>query len=455
MLDYWHLFAPRVALAWDPKGDGKTVLRASFGIGYEFTSGEMLVNSADAPPFGGTAIWAGQFSDPYATNVGGNIYPYAVNKNAPFVTSGTYIYPHNGLQPTYVSQWNVVLQRQVGRDWLVSASYIGSESTHLWDSFQANPAVFIPGTCAAGTYGTPNQQPAGPCSPAGNTNSAARRAFTLAGYPQANLFGFVESLDSGGTGSYNGLVLAVTKRLSKGLLISSNYTWSHCISDLSIGNSTGNAGGGRLKPNDRRYDRSNCQSNEIGGVFSSDRRHIFNLSMVYEIPKFSNRRVSMFASGWKFAEIFRATSAYWVSAGLTTDQSLTTAAANIQRPVQVLQDPICPNPGAAPSCWINPKAFATPALGQLAGTGRNNIPGPGSWGFDTAISREFGIREWGTFEVRGEAFNVTNSMRPGIAPPSLQAGASGVQLTFGTPTFGQVTSALDPRIVQLVAKFTF
>jgi len=50
MNSYWHLFAPRVALAWDPKGDGKTVVRASFGIGYEFVSGEMLVNSADAPP---------------------------------------------------------------------------------------------------------------------------------------------------------------------------------------------------------------------------------------------------------------------------------------------------------------------------------------------------------------------------------------------------------------------
>ena len=80
----WDLFAPRVALAWDPKGDGKMVFRAGWGISYDYVAGELMVNSADAPPYGGTEIWAGQFSNPFATNPGGNIYPYAVNKNAPF-----------------------------------------------------------------------------------------------------------------------------------------------------------------------------------------------------------------------------------------------------------------------------------------------------------------------------------------------------------------------------------
>ena len=71
----WNLFAPRVALAWDPKGDGKMVIRAGWGISYDYVAGELMVNSADAPPYGGTEIWSGQFSNPYATNPGGNIYP--------------------------------------------------------------------------------------------------------------------------------------------------------------------------------------------------------------------------------------------------------------------------------------------------------------------------------------------------------------------------------------------
>jgi Carboxypeptidase regulatory-like domain len=452
MNDYWDTFAPRVAVAWDPKGDGRTVVRASFGISYDFVAGEMLVNSADAPPFGGTAMWAGQFSNPYASNPGGNIFPYAVDKNAPFVKTGVYIFPTKDLKTTAVNQWNLVIQRQFGNDWLVHLSYIGAESSHLWSSFQVNPAVFIPGTCQAGQYGLAAP---GLCSPAGDTNSAFRRTFALAGYPGAAYYGTLEQLDSGGTGSYHGFVVAVRKRLSKGLLFTTNYTWSHCISDLSIGDSTGNAGAGLLIPGNRRYDRSNCQSNEIGGTFSSDRRHIFNTTIVYEVPKFSDRRLSMFASGWKFAEIFRATSAYLVSPGLASDVALTTASAAIQRPVQVLQDPLCPNPGPAPSCWINPAAFASPALGTLSPMGRNNIPGPRFWQFDTALSREFRIRERGAFEFRAEAFNVTNSMRPGISLPSLAAGASGLGLTFGTPTFGQITSALDPRILQVAMKFSF
>jgi hypothetical protein len=104
---------------------------------------------------------------------------------------------------------------------------------------------------------------------------------------------------------------------------------------------------------------------------------------------------------------------------------------------------------------MNPKAFTSPALGSLSPMGRMNIPGPGFWQFDTAISREFRLRERGALEFRAEAFNLTNSMRPGVSPPSLQAGASGLNLVFGTPTFGTVTSALDPRILQLAIKLSF
>ncbi len=110
------------------------------------------MNSADAPPYGGTEIWAGQFSNPYATNPGGNIYPYTVNKNAPFAPAGTYIYLPPNLKTPETEQWNLVIQRQFAKDWLVSASYVGSESYHLWDSYQMNPAVYIPGTCTAGQY---------------------------------------------------------------------------------------------------------------------------------------------------------------------------------------------------------------------------------------------------------------------------------------------------------------
>jgi hypothetical protein len=450
---HWNLWAPRVAVAWDPKGDGKMVIRAGWGISYDYVAGELMVNSADAPPYGGTEIWAGQFSNPFASNPGGSIYPYTVNKNAPFAPGGTYIYLPPNLKTPEVNQWNLVVQRQLGKDWLVSATYLGSESEHLWDSYQMNPAVYIPGKCTAGQYGL---RVAGPCSTVANQNY--RRVFAVNNYPGAIMasgspaFGYVDSFDSGATSSYNGLLLSITKRLSKGLLMNANYTWSHCIGDLSIGDSTGNAGQGLANPLNRAYDRSNCQSNEIGGIFSSDRRQIFNLTVVYQTPRFSNHWQNVFLSDWKVAGIYSAKSAYWVSAYLSADIALNGDTAN-ERPVQVLSDPLCANP--SPSCWINPKAFATPAPGTLSPLLRNNIPGPGFFQLDTALSREFSIREGYRFEIRAEAFNVTNSFRAGISLPSLQAGASGVNTTFGTPTFGQITSALDPRIVQVAAKFSF
>ncbi len=66
--------------------------------------------------------------------------------------------PNQDLKTTAVNQWNFVLQRQFGNDWLVSATYIGSESSHLWDSFQVNPALVLP--CANGVVTSMQQPPA-------------------------------------------------------------------------------------------------------------------------------------------------------------------------------------------------------------------------------------------------------------------------------------------------------
>jgi hypothetical protein len=78
--------------------------------------------------------------------------------------------------------------------------------------------------------------------------------------------------------------------------------------------------------------------------------------------------------------------------------------------------------------------------------GRGNIPGPAFFQIDAAISREFRIREGKTLELRGEAFNLSNSYRPGVAPLSTAVDGSGLSLPYGTSAFGQVLTALDPRV---------
>ena len=438
----WNLFAPRVGVAWDPTGQGRISIRASYGLAYEFNNGQLFVNSANSPPFGGTVTFpASSFSDPFASDPGGNIFPYTVGPNAPFAQGGVFIPLRPDMHTTEVHQWNLAVQRQFGSNWLASITYSGSETEHLWLDYQLNPAVIVP--CPGGA-------PLTTCNNTGNTN--ARRLFTVNRYPGASLISNMDQLDDGGTASYNGLTLALEKRLSRGVSASANYTWSHCIGDLTDGNSVGSAGGGLVIPTNRRQDRSNCISREISADFSSDRRHIFNFTIVAETRRFANRTVRTLATGWQASGIFRAQSAPWLTVAMSpADRQL--SGINGQRPLQVLPNTLCANPMA--SCWINSAAFALPALGALSTMSRGNIPGPNFWQLDMALTRIFRITERQKLQVRGEAFNLTNSFRAGVAPPSLTAGSSGVSLALGSLNFGQITNALDPRILQLALKYVF
>jgi hypothetical protein len=115
-----------------------------------------------------------------------------------------------------------------------------------------------------------------------------------------------------------------------------------------------------------------------------------------------------------------------------------------QNPASATQGSACANVAPCIS-WLNTSAFQQPALGTLGNIGLLNVLGPTFFQFDTALVRQFRIREGQRLEIRGEAFNLTNSLRsnnPGV--------------TLSTPnSFGLILSAQDPRIMQLAAKFVF
>src|SRR5207248_3548197 len=138
------------------------------------------------------------FTNVYASNPGGNIFPYTINANAPFAPNGTFIAIPPNLRVPEVHQWNFVIQRQFGRDWVASATYAGSESEHLLDSYQLNPS--IPAPC-------PNGAPLTRCNNVGTEN--ANRALSRAGVPGASLIGYMDTYDAGATSSYNALILSL------------------------------------------------------------------------------------------------------------------------------------------------------------------------------------------------------------------------------------------------------
>jgi hypothetical protein len=166
---------------------------------------------------------------------------------------------------------------------------------------------------------------------------------------------------------------------------------------------------------------------------------LFNVTAVAETPRFGNDTLRMLATGWRFSPLVRISSGRPLTVTSGTDVALI-GTAN-QRPNQVLADPYLDKGGLK---YLNPAAFANPAAGSLGNVGVGSVVGPKNWQFDASLSRTFSIKEAQRIEVRAEAFNVTNSFRrqnPGTA--------------LNSNTFGQVTSALDPRIMQFALKYVF
>src|SRR5215472_6785866 len=142
----YNQFAPRVGLAFDPKGDSKTSVRASFGMFYDYPNIQIASTPTTAPPFGNTVTPTGplNFADPYSTVPGGNPFPSTFDANAPFILNGNYMAMEPNAKGTTVYSWNLAVQHQFGRDWMVSTTYMGSETAHIWGSQQLNPAVIVP-----------------------------------------------------------------------------------------------------------------------------------------------------------------------------------------------------------------------------------------------------------------------------------------------------------------------
>jgi hypothetical protein len=443
-------FAPRLGLAWDPEGNGKMSIRASFGMSYDFPNVMIYSTEATAPPFGDQITVNGpeSFATPFANQPGGNFFPVAFSANAPFTPGGTYVAVQPNMKATTIYSWNLAIQRQLSRTWFISATYAGTETAHLWTSYQLNPAVIVPnvdgtplGTCPKGvTTG---------CNSTTNTNQ--RRVISLMNPAVGKYFGPVDQFDASGTSSYNALILLAHHALSRNFTVDANYTWSHCIGDATQASTIGAAEAGLLEPDNRAYDRGNCQTSTLGGTFGLDRRNIVNLTVVAQSPTFSNHILRTVGTGWTLAGSWRASSGGFLTPTYSTDIQLSGSTG--QRPNQILSDPLCPNPG--PSCWINPKAFAQPAYGTLGDVGRSNIPGPGFWEIDMSLSRDFRVREHENFQLRADAFNVTNSFRAGVPSGLTTSGGSGVTTTVNSAQFGQILTAMDPRIIQVAAKFVF
>jgi carboxypeptidase family protein len=405
------IFNPRVGLVYDPRGKGTEVIRAAYGI---FSDSQPLFDHttfASNPPWGGqVTLQAVKLADPYANYPGGNPFPFVLSPTIQFPPAGAYALEKLHAKQVYTQQWNLSVQKQVGTDWSVTLSYLGNKLTHQWTAGDINYAVFVPG---------------------GSTlaNAQSRRRLNFINPTEGRFFANITQVDDGGNGNYNGAVVSLQKRLSRGYSILSNYTWSHCINDTDARQIQSN-GGGYTDPNNRRLDRAAC---------SSDVRQLFNLSGVLASPRFGSRAMQTIAGGWQLSTIYRVQTgaAFTVVSGRDNTLNLQGS----QRPNQIA-NPVLDNP--TPDAWFNKAAFVANGPGEYGTTGRNSLRGPGAWNVDMALTRKFSLKEMQTLELRAEAFNLFNHTRLGIPVSNLTSS-----------DFGRVRSAQDPRILQFALKYVF
>lgn len=430
---WWH-FSPRLGLAFDPQGKGTMTIRASYGLFRDYPDFYESEYVKTSPPFNDTIVTTAPgggteagFANPWLGYPGGSPFPNALSKNTTFPTNAGWVVIPPNLPAMYVNEWNLSVQKMVGGSWLLTANYMGSEATHLLSSVEGDPAVYLPGASCVinGVTWTP-------CS--SETNTTQRRMLNLENPAQGQYYGSIVTENATGTASYNGLFLTVTRRVSQGLTVQGNYTWSHCINTgtqqlISIPIIAG------ISPIPARADlRGNCSILEL------DRRHNFNLSTVYLMPQFQGRAERLLASDWQISGILRIWSGDFFSLSSGLDQAL--SGTDDQRPQQVLSDPYCAVKSV--SCYLNPAAFAQPATGTYGNMSPGTIQGPGFFGIDVSVTRKFPIRERMALEARAEAFNVLNHVN--LLDPVT---------TLTSSTFGKIQTANDPRIMQLALKFTF
>src|SRR5262245_36346150 len=289
------------------------------------------------------------------------------------------------------------------------------------------PAIYFPHASS-----TLNGVTYTPCSSTTNTNQ--RRKYSIERVEDGQYMAYMDKLDDGSTQSYHGLILLLERRAIRGVTLSGNYTWSHCNGDQTDTTGDGpNPGQGYTNPLNRDADRGNCDS---------DRRHVFALTAVADSPTFANRTMRWLGTGWRLSTFYRLSSGRPLNILSGLDQALN--GVQSQRAQQVLADPYSDKSGRPLTNFLNPAAFAQPALGTLGNVGRNSVQGPRSWQLDAAVSRSFQVLEGQRLEFRAEAFNITNSFR-----------ADNPANGLNNNLFGQIRTARDPRILQFALKFVF
>jgi outer membrane receptor protein involved in Fe transport len=404
-------FAPRVSLAWSPFGNTKTSVRAAYGIFYDIPRFHEVSHFVNSPPYS-LQVQVNQprsLSDPFGGRV--NPFPYAPpatdadKANYQFlrpVVVGLSIDPLQAAP--YNQQWNFSIQRELAKDYLFTAAYVGSKATRLPVRRELDPALFRAGA----TLG----------------NIDARRIY-------APNFGSIISYENVINSTYNSLQLTLNKRFSQGFTVLASYTWARSIDGLSIEVDGFNG-----------QDTLNMAADK--GLSDFDTRHRFVSSFLWEIPGPKTGAAKWFLGGWQANGIFV------IEAGspfnVVTGQDRAVSGSGTQRP-DLIGNPKLDTGRSRDeqfAKYFDATAFTLPALGSYGNFGRNVMIGPGRWNLDFALFKRFPITERWNLQYRWEMFNALNHANLGTPRNNISVARPGA-----------ITTTSEPRIMQMGLRLTF
>lgn len=451
-------FAPRIGLAF--KLTDRLVMRSGYGIFYGGVENGPF--SFPSPGFNPPYFVTQSFNSPC-----GNPLPPQANPAYPadlcavgvkFPTNGgapdtslminnfwTQGYPANSLSdpnnpllysisPTLktpmMQQWHFGLQYQLPSQTLVELSYAGSHGSRLYGFYNGNQA-------------TPSADPNAPLAP--------RRPFPA-------VDGTIDSFRSDTISNYHSLQASIQKRASHGLQFQASYTYSHSLDDASSA-SLGSLNNGDFR--DQRFPNLDYGNSDF------DVRQHFVASYEWELPFGKGKAFGGNASGfmdqlignWQLSGIVSASTGNWFTVTTPLVNSANndcggTVSYNCARPN------VIGNPNGKPcmaGTFFNTCAFDVTTLvsGQYGDEGRNITHGPGYQDWDLSVMKAFPVREQMRFEFRGDFFNIWNHVNPLWGPIGAAGQVEPVAIELGTPQFGQLQAARDPRLIQFALKFYF
>jgi hypothetical protein len=388
-------FDPRVGLAWT---FGKTVLRSGAGVYH----GPGQIDDVNAPidnvaeRFSLTAVEAPSLAYPIAPLLGQaraeGITPRSLQRDR---------------RDLYSIQWGLTLQRQLAAGFVGQLGYVGSSGVKLFARNYIN-----------------NIDPVSRMRPLPN-------------------FGRIDEKRQDGKSNFNALQVSLHRRLSTGLLWTTEYMWSHSINDGNIG------GGEGAQPQ-----IASCRRCERGNS-AQDIRHTMTSHWVYALPFGRGHRWlrtgiwSRVLGGWETSGIWTARSGRMLTVTIARSAAaVPDGNTSNQRPNIVPGVPIYPPGGRSFSMWLNPAAFSIPPNGTWGNAGRAIATGPGLVQVDFALQKRIPVMEDKNLLVRLEAFNLLNrtqAANPGTvltSPGSFGFITNGLNRTIGTGTARQLQVAI-------------